>query len=137
MGLPKVSSLYSLQRNVEEYQRCAAQLNGGISFRQVRSWYYVPALEMVAPGRFIGYENMTGELYASDIVVISAKQSEKHIQAKGWFEPLLPQNPAYKKARRLAENMSKRNRVMPRARFYVLKNEYDRVIEASCSPVMA
>ena len=34
MGLPKVSSLYSLQQNVEEYQRCAAQLNGGISSRQ-------------------------------------------------------------------------------------------------------
>lgn len=128
--LKLVDTLEELTANVREYQRAVDishapyQRRGRITPALVRAWYYVPALDLVAASRFIGYKGMNRERYEQSSE-IDGKVTEPHLQRKGWFLPLGEHEPQYRRARSLAEGLSPTGRLYPSARFYVLKKAYD------------
>ena len=127
--LELVDTLEELMANVREYQRAvdispARQHRGRITLSLVRAWYYVPALDLVAASRFIGYKGMNRERYEQS-GEIDGKVTEPHLQRKGWFRSLGEDEPQYRRARSLAEGLSPTGRLYPSARFYMLKKNYD------------
>jgi len=125
--LELVDSLKELIVNVQEYQRAveaARRRRGRITPSLVRAWYYVPALNMVAASRFIGYKGMTLERYESSNEV-DGTVTEPHLQRKGWFRQLSEKEPQYSHVQSLAEDLSPTGRLWHSARFNVLKKPYD------------
>ena len=118
-----VIDLKSLVSNVREYQRAVVRTGTRINPRLVRAWYYVPSLDMVAASRFIGYEGMTGELY--DESGVSGSKTEAYLKSHGWFQELEPGSSSYHSARGLAESLCSPGDINPKARFSVLREEYD------------
>ena len=125
MKLGKVKGIKSLGKNFREYQRCVNMPNTIVTPSRVRAWYYAPALNMVGASRFIGYEGMTCKLYNNKGVEIDGRETERWLQASGWFEPLGKKNQRYSEARKLAEALSKNRKVFPGARFNMLKPQFD------------
>lgn len=118
-----VTTLEELVANVKEYQRAAKQPSTRITPSLVRSWYYIPALNMVAASRFIGYKEMTAELYEQSHEV-DGKVTEPHLQRKGWFRPITEDEPIFENVRTLAASLDRYGRLYPTARFYVLRDIY-------------
>ncbi len=134
--LELINTLNELTTNAREYQK-AVYLNyapfrrrGRITPSLVRAWYYIPALDLVAASRFIGYKGMNRECYEQS-TEIDGRVTEPHLQRKGWFRPLGEGEPQYEHARSTAKGLSPTCRLYPYARFYVLKNVYDKQINKS------
>jgi hypothetical protein len=125
--LELVDSLEELIANVQEYQRAIKathQHRGRITPSLVRAWYYIPALNMVAASRFIGYKGMTLDRYENSNEV-DGKVTEPRLQRSGWFRQLSEKEPQYNHAWSLAAALSPTGRLWHSARFNVLKKPYD------------
>jgi hypothetical protein len=123
--LELVDTPQSLADNVREYQIAAKKRDARVTPNLVRSWYYIPALDMVGGSRFIGYKGMTAELYDRDDIYIDGRETEPHLQSTGWFAPLNPGDPKYTRAVALAESLSRTGKIWLTARFHVLKERYN------------
>lgn len=117
--LKLVNTKEELVANVREYQK-AVQQSGRVTTSLVRAWYYIPALDMVAASRFIGYKGMTVGLY-DQCRAVHGGVTERHLQAQRWFRQLQKSEPIYVHARSLAASLDKWGRVNPKARFYILE----------------
>ena len=132
--LELVDTLDELINNVLEYQKAVHlsyapyRRRGRITPSSVRAWYYIPALDLVAASRFIGCKGMNRERYEQS-TEIDVKVTEPHLQRKGWFRPLEENEPQYEHARSTAKRLSPTCKLYPSARFYVLKNTYDRQVK--------
>ena len=124
--LELVKTIEQLVRNMKEYQK-AVRVSNKITPSLVRAWYYIPALDMVGASRFIGYKDMTSVRYDQS-KEIDGRQTEPHLQEKAWFRQLQVGEPYYARAYQLAESLDKKGkgRVYKDARFYVLKDIYDK-----------
>ena len=121
-----VKDLNGLVSNVREYQRALMGTSTRINPRLVLAWYYVPALNMVAASRFIGYHRMTGELY--DIGGISGSETEAYLRSKGWFRQIETDDPIYPRALELVNLLCSGGLINPNARISVLREEYDQIV---------
>lgn len=120
-----VKDLNGLVSNVREYQRAVTGISTRINPLLVRAWYYVPALDMIAASRFIGYDRMNGELY--DISGISGSETEAYLRSKGWFRQIENDDPLYPRALELV-NLICSGGMNPKARISVLREEYDQIV---------
>ncbi len=111
---------------MKEYQK-AVQESKRIRTLLVRAWYYIPALDMVGASRFIGYKDMTSVCY-NQSETVDGKETEPHLREKAWFRQLQEGESYYAHAYQLAESLDKKGRVSKYARFYVLKDIYDKQI---------
>lgn len=123
-----VKGIKSLKRNFEEYQRCVNMpSNSRATPSRVCDWYYAPTLKMVGASRFIGYDGMTCELYNSKDIELNGGDTQRYLQK--WFDPLEKDDPSYSTAWELAEVLSKERSkegtILRKARFYILKQQYD------------
>ncbi len=124
--LELVNTVEGLVTNVKEYQK-AVRVSNRITPSLVKDWYYIPTLDMVGASRFIGYKDMTAVCYDQSKTV-DGKETEPHLHKKAWFRQLEEGEPYYNRAYQLAESLDKKGRVYKDARFYLLKDIYDKQV---------
>jgi len=82
---------------------------------------------MVGPSKFIGYAGMTAERYHEGWG-INGGTTEGHFAKKGWFRELTPSDPRYGVAERLADQLCPSGHHQRKAKFRILKDEYDKEV---------
>ena len=75
-----LESIGSFNRALERGRRLREQI------RSFQTWYYVPELDAVGPGRFIRFKGMTGLEYIREHSELSGRAAEPVLNK--WFAPL-------------------------------------------------
>lgn len=127
MAVRMTETIEQLRDNVLEYQKVVREHPEYVYPGRVPDWYYIPALDMVGPSKFIGYAGMKGKRY-SDGWSLYGGTTENHLASKEWFVELTPRDPEYATAERLADKLCPSRRHRRGARFRILKDEYDKEV---------
>lgn len=90
----------------------------------VKTWHYIPSLDMVGAAEFAGYKDIRVDYFAGSHV--NPLEADHHLQATGWFRQMEETEPDYIRANSLAESVGKVILVHLGASPCVLKDSLDK-----------
>ncbi len=115
-----VTSIDQVIENIRSYQT-AVRHSGKARPTGVKHWYYLPSKDIAGPSRFIGYQNMTAEMYDNERP--HGWRTWGAIKQLGKFKEI-SSGEAYEKAYAAAERLLPvGKRLRSNAKFHVLASD--------------